>query len=102
MIDENSIGERTQLVNLRRLEIDDIIDQEEETETLRVESDEMKLERQVPHFLKRDWLMRGSDSLGHSIKRNIAFTQLKDFLSGKRIDLSQNEGKIRPLRQDLE
>jgi hypothetical protein len=43
-----------------------------------------------------------TDSLGHSIKRNIAFTQLKDFLSGKQIDLSQNEGKIRPLRQDLE
>ncbi len=56
------VEEQTQKVNLRRLEIDDMImDAHEKRERIFCESDEMKTERQIPHFLKRDWLMRGAD-----------------------------------------
>jgi hypothetical protein len=57
------IGERTQSVNLRRLEIDDMImDNDEGRQRPRIEIEEMKLEREIPHFIKRDWLLRGAES----------------------------------------
>jgi hypothetical protein len=57
------IGERTQSVNLRRLEIDDIImDNDEGKQRPRIEIEEMRLEREIPHFIKRDWLLRGAET----------------------------------------
>jgi hypothetical protein len=43
-----------------------------------------------------------TDPYGHSIKRNIAYIQLQDFISGKDVDLARGEAKIRPLRKNLD
>jgi hypothetical protein len=57
-----NVEEPTQEINLRRIEIDDIIeDREQGKERIIWQSDQMKLEREIPHFIKRDWLMRGAE-----------------------------------------
>jgi hypothetical protein len=57
------VGERTQDINLRRMEIDDLImDQDQHNERFQVCTDEMRIEQSIPHFLNKDWLARGAES----------------------------------------
>jgi hypothetical protein len=64
--------------------------------------DYQTLETLVNRLLHQIEICHLTDDNGHSFIKNTAYLQIRDFMDGRKIDMSKNEGKIRTLRKDLD